>query len=73
MVLNPKNAFQLEQDGYYPKGKAKQIKLLNEVVLVSYPSVQDPKITIKQLIQVIVVDSVKAANACGTNKIKGTD
>jgi hypothetical protein len=35
--------------------------------------VQDPTIQIKRLIQVIVVDSVKAANVCGNKKIKGTD
>jgi hypothetical protein len=73
MVINPKNAFQLEQDGYYPKGQAKFIELLNEDVLVLYPSVQDPTIQIKRLIQVIVVDSVKAADVCGSKKFKGTD
>jgi hypothetical protein len=73
MNINPKNAYDLEQKGLYPTGKAEQIELLHDDFLVSFPSAKNPKVMIKCLVEVIVVDSVKAAKLCGTKKPKGSN
>jgi hypothetical protein len=70
MNFNPSNAFALEQGGSFPAGNAKNIEIHHADCLVSYGCPKDPNITIKRCVEVIVIDSLKAASLTGSQKIK---
>jgi hypothetical protein len=73
MNINPQNAFALEEEGCFPGGKTETIELYHEDCIVLYQNPKDPNITIKRCVEVIVIDSLKAASLTGSRKNKGCD
>jgi hypothetical protein len=71
MNINPQNAFALEQEGCFPGGKPETIEMYHADCIVSYQNPKDPNITIKRCVEVIVIDSLKAASLTGSRKNKG--
>jgi hypothetical protein len=62
MNVTPMNAFILERDGCYPSGNADSVELHHADCIVSYPSPRDRNITFTQNVEVIIIDSIKAAS-----------
>jgi hypothetical protein len=73
MNITPLNAYQLEQQGFFPEGQKSEIEILHEDAMASYPSPMNPDITIHQNCELIVIDSIKASLLCGTSKQNGCD
>jgi hypothetical protein len=73
MNVTPKNACVLEHQGFFPSGNPNSVEFHNADFIVSYPSPKDRNITINRLVEVIIIDSHKAAHTSGTKMAKGCD
>lgn len=73
MNITPVNAFELEEQGFSPQGCHTAIEMHRSVVDASYPHPCDPRQLVSLQVQVIVIDSSKAAELCGTTKEPGCD
>jgi hypothetical protein len=73
MNVNLCNAMALELKGSFPQGSAGAIEMHHSNCIVTYCSRKDLNLDIRRSVEVIVIDTLKAAAISGTKKPKGSD